>query len=67
MPGIRPCNKVGNRKILGQYRIILSAAAAGAVLKPSGGNYAVLPYAFSTSYSLNVTLTLALAASTVVE
>ena len=30
-------------KILGQYRIILSAAAAGAVLKPSGGNCAVLP------------------------
>ena len=27
----------------------------------------MLPYAFSTSYSLNVTLTLALAASTVVE
>mgnify|MGYP007023731352 CR=1 FL=1 len=28
---------------LGQHRIILSAAAAGAVLKPQGGNYAVLP------------------------
>ena len=27
-----------------QYRTILSAAAAGAVLKPSGGNCAVLPY-----------------------
>ena len=26
-----------------QYRTILSAAAAGAVLKPSGGNCAVLP------------------------
>ena len=29
-----------------QYRIILSAAAAGAVLKPSGGNCAVLPLEF---------------------
>ena len=29
---------------LRQYRIILSAAAAGAVLKPSGGNCAVLPW-----------------------
>ena len=28
---------------LRQYRIILSAAAAGAVLKPQGGNCAVLP------------------------
>ena len=30
--------------MIGQYRIILSAEAAGAVLKPSGGNCAVLPY-----------------------
>ena len=29
--------------VSGQYRIILSAAAAGAVLKPQGGNCAVLP------------------------
>ena len=28
---------------IGRYRIILSAAAAGAVLKPQGGNCAVLP------------------------
>ena len=29
--------------VLGQYRMILSAAAVGAVLKPQGGNCAVLP------------------------
>ena len=29
--------------MLRQYRIILSAAAAGAVLEPLGGNCAVLP------------------------
>ena len=28
---IRPCNKVGNRKILRQYRIILSADTASEV------------------------------------
>ena len=33
-------SKAGNHK---QYRTILSAVAAGAVLKPSGGNCAVLP------------------------
>jgi hypothetical protein len=30
-------------RMLRQYRIILSAAAAGAVLEPLGGNCAVLP------------------------
>ena len=35
--------KIEERRNQGQYRIILSAAAAGAVLKPSGGNCAVLP------------------------
>ena len=29
-----------------QYRIILNVAAAGSVLKPSGGNYAVLPIVY---------------------
>ena len=33
-----------------QYRIILSAAAAGAVLKPQGGNCAVLPKAQIPQY-----------------
>ena len=42
----RPAQTVSDARggVLWQYRIILSAAAAGAVLKPQGGNCAVLPY-----------------------
>ena len=38
-----------------QYRIILSAAAAGTVLKPSGGNCAVLPKGFAAPSAKKLT------------
>ena len=41
--GVRLIGKLCGIIYYRQYRIILSAAAAGAVLKPSGGNCAVLP------------------------
>jgi len=39
----------------GQSRIILSAAAAGTVLKPSGGNCAVLPKGFAAPSAKKLT------------